>query len=274
MAKPSPKTAEGRDGKGRSASPVHQTAPSRPYRVGYFLTPNFTMMAFTSAIEPLRLANQVMERQLYSWRLYSVDGQPVRASNGVEVRVDEPYTQARDLSAAILCAGNGVQALDHRDAITALRRLSSFGTALGAVCTGTYVLAKGGLLNGYQSTIHWENQAALMAEFPDLDVTSELFEIDRNRFTCAGGTAAADMMLSIIGRDHGPALATAVTDQLIHHRAWAWRIPACSAWSPAWKKPSRPPSVAAIWPRKLAFHPANSSACSQNTLATRRPATI
>ncbi len=191
---------------------------TRPYNVGFFLTPHFTMMAFTSAIEPLRLANQVSNRNLYSWRLYSADGQPVRASNNVEVRVDEPYSQARELGAAILCAGNGVQSLDHRDAIAALRRLSSFGTSLGAVCTGTYVLARAGLLDGYQSTIHWENQAALMAEFPDLDVTSELFEIDRTRFTCAGGTAAADMMLSIIARDHGQALATAVTDQLIHHR--------------------------------------------------------
>ncbi len=197
---------------------VPTVSPVLPFRVGFFLTPNFTMMAFTSAIEPLRLANQVTERKLYHWQLYSADGQPVRASNGVEIRVDEPYGQARGLGSAILCAGNGVQSLDHRDAIAALRRLSSFGTSLGAVCTGTYVLAKAGLLDGYQSTIHWENQAALMAEFPTLDVTSELFEIDRNRFTCAGGTAAADMMLSIIARDHGQALATAVTDQLIHHR--------------------------------------------------------
>jgi AraC family transcriptional regulator, glycine betaine-responsive activator len=202
----------------RSPPAVVPRQPARPVRVGFFLVPNFTMMAFTSAIEPLRLANQVTERPLYAWTLYSNDGGPVRASNSVEIRVDEPFGQARDLSAAILCAGNGVQTLDHRDVIAALRRLSTFGASLGAVCTGTYVLAKAGLLDGYQATIHWENQASLVAEFPHLDITSELFEIDRNRFTCAGGTAAADMMLSIIARDHGQALATAVTDQLIHHR--------------------------------------------------------
>jgi AraC family transcriptional regulator, glycine betaine-responsive activator len=200
------------------AAAIVPRQPARPVRVGFFLVPNFTMMAFTSAIEPLRLANQVTERPLYVWRLFSSDGGAVAASNGVEVRVDEPFAQARDLSAAILCAGNGVQNLDHRDVMAVLRRLSSFGTSLGAVCTGTYVLAKAGLLEGYQSTIHWENQASLTAEFPQLDITSELFEIDRNRFTCAGGTAAADMMLSIIARDHGQTLATAVTDQLIHHR--------------------------------------------------------
>ncbi len=193
-------------------------APARVCRVGYFLVPNFTMMAFTSAIEPLRLANLVADQTLYEWALYSADGQPVRASNGVEVRVDGPVAATHDLYAVILCAGIGVQLVNHRECVVALRRLSSFGTALGAVCTGTYVLAKAGLVDDYRTTIHWENQASLVAEFPHLHVTSELFEIDRNRFTCAGGTAAADMMLSIIARDHGAALATAVTDQLIHHR--------------------------------------------------------
>jgi AraC family transcriptional regulator, glycine betaine-responsive activator len=203
---------------GTGLAPRSTLAHLRSYRVGFFLVPNFTMMAFTSAIEPLRLANQVAERTHYEWMLYSADGRPVRASNGVEVSVQAPVSQARDLSAAVLCSGNGVQTYDHREVIASLRRLSSFGTALGAVCTGSYVLAKAGLLDGYQSTIHWENQASFMAEFPHLDVTSELFEIDRGRFTCAGGTAAADMMLSIIARDQGQALATAVTDQLIHHR--------------------------------------------------------
>jgi transcriptional regulator GlxA family with amidase domain len=80
------------------------------------------------------------------------------------------------------------------------------------------VLAKAGLLDGYQSTIHWENHSGLVSEFPHLDVSQELFEIDRNRLTCAGGTAAVDMMLSVIMKDHGPDIASRVTDQLIHHR--------------------------------------------------------
>jgi len=108
--------------------------------------------------------------------------------------------------------------MQHRDLIATVRRLASFGSGLGAVCTGTYVLAKAGLLNGYQSTIHWENLPAMMADFPDLDVTEELFEIDRNRFTCAGGTAAIDMMLSIIAQDYDRDLAAHVTDLMVYHR--------------------------------------------------------
>lgn len=176
------------------------------------------MIAFTSAIEPLRLANRVSRRDLYAWRVFSVDGAPVRASNGVEIAVQSAHREAKGLTAAVVCAGLEVHQVDHGELIRTLRRLASFGSAIGAVCTGTYVLAKAGLIDGYQATVHWENRDGLLAEFPDLDVSHELFEIDRTRFTCAGGTAAVDMMLSIIARDHGADIASQVTDQLIHHR--------------------------------------------------------
>jgi transcriptional regulator GlxA family with amidase domain len=186
--------------------------------IGFLFAPRFSMIAFTSAVEPLRLANRISGRHLYEWRLFSHDGSPVRASNDVEIAVTGSFAQARKLHAAIVCGGLDVQTFDHRELMATLRRLTSFGAEIGAVCTGTYVLAKAGLLDGYQATIHWENHAGLVAEFPRLAVSQELFQIDRNRLTCAGGTAAVDMMLAVITRDHGPALASQVTDQLIHHR--------------------------------------------------------
>jgi transcriptional regulator GlxA family with amidase domain len=142
----------------------------------------------------------------------------VQASNGIEIGAAGSFSAVRDVSAAIVCAGLDVQRHDHRELMAALRRLSSFGTIIGAVCTGTHVLARAGLLEGYRATIHWENHSSLVAEFPDLDISQELFEVDRNRLTCAGGTAAIDMMLSLIRREHGPEIAAQVTDQLIHHR--------------------------------------------------------
>lgn len=182
------------------------------------LVPQFSMIAFTSAIEPLRLANRASSRALYEWRLFSADGEAVAASNGIRIGVDGSFAEARNLDVALVSAGVDVQAPNHRLLMAALRRLASFGSGLGALCTGTYVLARAGLLDGYRATIHWENLLGLQAEFPGLDVGQELFEIDRNRFTCAGGTAAADMMLSLIMRDHGPDIASEVTEQLIHHR--------------------------------------------------------
>lgn len=204
---------------GRRTALSGNTAAQRAVtRLGLVLVPDFSMIAFTSAIEPLRLANRSLGRAHYEWQVLSDDGQPVKASNGVSVAVDGSIATAKDLHLVLVCAGVDVETLDHAALIKHLRRLSLFGTGLGAVCTGTFVLAKGGLLDGYQCTIHWENHAGLVAEFPNLDVTQELFEIDRGRLTCAGGTAAIDMMLSMVMRDHGIETAMSVTDQLIHHR--------------------------------------------------------
>lgn len=182
------------------------------------LTEQFSMIAFTAAIEPLRLANRATGRKLYEWHLYSADGVTAEASNGVRVNVGQSFRDAPNMDAVVVCAGVDVQLIDHRDLISVVRRLTKFGASPGAVCTGAYVLAKAGLLDGYRCTIHWENRPGIRADFPDLDIGEELFEIDRDRFTCAGGVAAADMMLSLIKRDHGEAVSSAVTDQLIHHR--------------------------------------------------------
>jgi AraC family transcriptional regulator, glycine betaine-responsive activator len=186
--------------------------------VGFMLVEKFSMMAFSSAIEPLRLANRAAQRDLYRYSLWSENGKSCQASNAVEVQVAGAFGDAQKLDMLIVCGGVDIHRFDHRALQTTLRRSCSRGSAIGAVCTGTYVLAKAGLLDGYRATIHWENLASLSSEHDQLEIGSDLFEIDRNRFTCAGGTAAADMMLSLIARDHGPDLAAAVAEQLIHHR--------------------------------------------------------
>jgi AraC family transcriptional regulator, glycine betaine-responsive activator len=191
---------------------------SAPQVFGFMLTEQFSMIAFTAAIEPLRLANRATGRKLYEWHLYSADGVTAEASNGVRVNVEHSFRDAPNMDAVVVCAGVDVQLMDHRDLILVVRRLTKFGASPGAVCTGAYVLAKAGLLDGYRCTIHWENRPGIRADFPDLDIGEDLFEIDRDRFTCAGGVAAADMMLSLIKRDHGESVSSAVTDQLIHHR--------------------------------------------------------
>ncbi len=176
------------------------------------------MIAFASALEPLRLANRAMNTRVYRWRVLTGDGQPVTASNGIPVAADGSYGDTAGASAAIVCSGVDVQSFDHRDMTAKLRALATRGIPLGALCTGSYVLARAGLLDGHRCTIHWENFNSFREEFPDLSVTQELFEIDRARFTCAGGTAAIDMMLSVIAQQKGQDIAAQVTDQLIHHR--------------------------------------------------------
>lgn len=189
-----------------------------PHRIGFYLVPQFSMIAFASAVEPLRLANRVNGSGLFEFYNYSLDGRPVAASNGMTINVDGRLADQEALSAIFVCGGLDVQRYAPRALLTQLRRLAAAGTNVGAMCTGTHVLARAGLLAGYRCTIHWENLSSFHEEFPTVDVTSELFEIDRNRFTCAGGTAAVDMMLNLIALQAGHSIAAAVADQLIHHR--------------------------------------------------------
>lgn len=188
------------------------------HTVGFLLVPNFSMIAFTSAVEVLRLANYVTGAKAFAWRLYSPDGKAIEASNGVAVSVDGSYADIGPMPEIIVCSGLDVQKIDHTALIAKLRKLAFYGVSIGAVCTGAYILAKAGLLEGHRCAIHWENFDSFREEFPDLEVTQELYEIDRNRFTCAGGTAAIDMMLALVAAKKGGVIAALVTDELIHHR--------------------------------------------------------
>lgn len=202
-----------------SLAPDDRRNDAQPtHTIGFALTPRFSAAPFFSAVDALRLANEATGRRLYSWRLYSQDGQPVESSAGIAVGVDGAYADIGPMPQVIVCGGADIQNSDQSVLIAKLRKLAFYGVTIGALCTGAHVLARAGLLDGYRCTIHWEIQDAFREEFPDLNVTQELFEIDRNRITCAGGTAAIDMMLSFIAQKNGPDIAAAVTDALIHHR--------------------------------------------------------
>ncbi len=189
-----------------------------PQRIGLVLIPNFSMIAFTAAVETLRLANRTSGRSLYQWSLFSVDGEPVKASNSIELHPEGNLEAANGLGTVAVCSGADVQRFEDKALISWLRRMARRDTDIGALCTGSHLLARAGLLDGYRCTIHWESLAGFVEEFPDIEVSDELFEIDRNRFTCSGGTAAIDLMLNVIARQHGYELAVGVADQFLHER--------------------------------------------------------
>ncbi|MEO1328589.1 MAG: GlxA family transcriptional regulator [Pseudomonadota bacterium] len=182
----------------------------------FVLCPKLSMIAFAAALEPLRIANRLSHETLYDWRLMTEDGDVATCSSGTRVAPDGGLLDLPRGATAFVCSGLDAQFAAGKALLTWLRKQERRGVALGGMCTGSFILAKAGLLEGRRCTIHWENQPALAEEFPELEVTNHLFEIDGSRFTCAGGAASADMMLEIIARDHGQDLASLVADQLIH----------------------------------------------------------
>ena len=185
---------------------------------GIFLVPQFSMMAFTLAVEPLRVANRAAGRTLYQWRLISRDGLAVASSSGIEVLPHCAIAGVERLPNLIVVAGLDAPRYQDKAVFAWLRGLARRGCRVGALSTGSYLLARAGLLNGYRCTIHWENLAGFQEDFPDLEVSAELCEIDRNRFTCSGGTASLDLMLNLIAMEYGRDLATNIAETFLHER--------------------------------------------------------
>ena len=187
-----------------------------PERFVFLLLENFTLIAFACAIEPLRLANRISGRSLYDWTVISETGAPVAASNGVRVGADGGLVEVGRDATIVVCGGTNVKAAATRGVLTWLRRESRRGMAIGAVCTGAMALARAGLLEGRRCTIHWENRDSFEEDFPDIAISQTVYVIDQNRYTAAGGTASADLMLKLVARKHGPEIANLVADQMIH----------------------------------------------------------
>ncbi|HXH04262.1 MAG TPA: GlxA family transcriptional regulator [Candidatus Competibacteraceae bacterium] len=192
---------------------------NQSYRVGFLLVPNFSVISFASASEPLRMANMVAGRRLYEILLISADGRPVAASSGVQMVADCVMAQAPRLDLVLVCGPNPIPPQPERAMLDWLRGQARDGVPLGGVCTGSYLLARAGLLDGYRCTIHWEDMDRLRESFPHIVVSSRLFEVDRDRYTCSGGTAPMDMMFHLIAQHwKDRKLVAAVSELLVCER--------------------------------------------------------
>ncbi|WP_440997413.1 GlxA family transcriptional regulator [Arhodomonas sp. SL1] len=188
-------------------------------RFGFLLVPGFTYVGFACAVEPLRLANMVAGEARFEAVTATPDGAPVRASNGVLTAPDFSIRELPPLDALFVCGPNPIAYPDERRLVGWLRMLAGRRVALGGIDTGSYLLARAGLLDGYRCTIHWQDREEMLSRFPDIVVSNHLFELDGDRYTSSGGTAAMDMMLQLIARrDDSGRLAAAVADLLVHDR--------------------------------------------------------
>ena len=184
----------------------------------FLLMPEFSMMALTAAIDPLRHANSVLGQENYRWGVYSGTGEPVFSSSHLEINPSGALCAIDPRSTIVLCGGPNIATHTSPQLICWLRRVARHSPMLGGLCTAPRVLAEAGVLDGYNATIHWEYLDAFRESFPKVSVSESLFEIDRDRFTCTGETAGIDMMLTLLSARHGNDLATKVAEQVLHAR--------------------------------------------------------
>ena len=198
----------------------------KPVRVEFALVPGFSLLALSCAVDALRAANLVLGRGAYEWRLSADPGDPqVGESVPSSSHIRLPAASLADRRAPgaasdLIAVVGGERSHDYESPALAgsLARAAGRGARIGSISDGAFPVAAAGLFDGYRSTIHWKCLDAYRERFPDLDIRNSIYEIDRNRFSCAGGTTSLDLMLTFVMEAHGGETASLVAENYVHDR--------------------------------------------------------
>ena len=186
------------------------------FRVGVLLVDGFALMSYASVVEPLRAANLLDGRELYHVRNVPASGDAATSSGGAVLFGSGVIGSDVDFDLLLVVAGGDPAAFRDERVFNWLRHLSRVGVRLGGVSGGPVILAAAGLMAGRRMTVHWEHAAALAEISPSLSIERNLYVIDRDRVTCAGGMAPMDLMHALIAEHHGPRFARLVSDWFLH----------------------------------------------------------
>lgn len=163
------------------------------------------MACLTSAIEPLRAANEISGRKVFAWALVGEELAPVRSSAEVRFDVDMALADLAKVDELFLISPPVAEFANPRKGFAALRRLGRAGMTLGAFSGGIFPLARAGVMTGRKCSVHWCYEAAFKAEFPAIAAHETVIIRDRRRITASGAGAVFDLMLRLIeerlGRD-------------------------------------------------------------------------
>lgn len=167
-------------------------------RLGFLMFPGFPMACLTSAIEPLRAANEIMGRREFEWQLVAETNAPVQSSAEVRFQPDVTLAELTAVDHLYLISPPTAEFADPRQSPARLRWLDRTGLTLGAFSGGIFPLARAGLMAGRGCSVHWCYEAAFKAEFPDVNATEAMILREKRRITASGAGVVFDLMLRLI----------------------------------------------------------------------------
>lgn len=188
----------------------------RPQHFVFLLVENHTHLTLACATEPLRIANMISGEPLYTWSYASEDGVSAQASSGSVTLVQHAFGDLPRCDRLFVIPGLGMTGFITPALLASLRKARTTGAQVGALCSGAWVLAEAGFLDGMQAAIHWEYHDAFVERFPEVTLVRSVFVADEKHVTASGGTATADLMLHLIDQDHGYDLSVAVSDMMVY----------------------------------------------------------
>jgi transcriptional regulator GlxA family with amidase domain len=187
-----------------------------PRRVAFVLLDNFSMMAFTGAVDALVTANLMSTVPLYEVLVVGGVEEVVVSDLGITISAGCRLAdlEERQQHLIVVCGGFRVQLQADPLLRTKLRSADAAGAMLGGLWNGAYFLAEAGLLDGYDCAFHPDGRAMMAELFPKVRLSSHAFILDRQRIGCAGANSSLGMMLEVLRRDCGDSLFNAVEEVL------------------------------------------------------------
>jgi len=187
-------------------------------RVAVVAYPGVQMLDVTGPIEVFAAAARLARRPAYAVEVLAAAAGPVTSQSGIRVVADRAWTAVtRGIDTLLVAGGQGTaDAMRDRGLLAWLRRMAPRVRRLGSVCSGTFLLAEAGLLDGRRATTHWSVCDRLAARYPAIRVESDpIFVRDGSVYSSAGVTAGIDLALALVEEDHGRELALHTARQLV-----------------------------------------------------------
>lgn len=186
-------------------------------KIGFILLPGYSSMSYVSAMEPLLMCNELMgETRFETFTVALADNRSL-SSLGNPIDTHYSLSDAPEADAWIV-AGMSPARHPKTPGLDEFLLTRSSRAALGGLASGSYTLAKAGLLNGYRGVVHWLTLEELVREHKSILLANEQFCIDRDRLTCRGGSASLDLMLMWIAKQVGADTAEAISKYFVNER--------------------------------------------------------
>jgi AraC family transcriptional activator FtrA len=167
-------------------------------------------------VEVFGLPRPELPVEWYRFAVASLDPGPLRASGGVQVRAGRRLGGLRDADTIIIPGWRDPDEVPPESLLRALRRAHERGARIAAICSGAFVLAAAGLLDGRRATTHWHYADKLRARYPRVQVEPNVLYVDEGSvLTSAGSAAGIDLCLHIVRRDYGAEIANRVARRLV-----------------------------------------------------------
>lgn len=185
-------------------------------RVTLLVLPDSSMMSLASVLDTMRAANRIASRDLFEWNIATLSGKSASLTSGLAIDPDTVLDADSSGDVLIIIASFNQQHHAGPAHLKLIKRLARNFAAVGGIETGSWILARSGLLEGRAATTHWEDLEEFATHFPGVELKADRFVIDGPVFTTGGASPTFDFMLYLIRKRYGYPLAMEVSSVFIY----------------------------------------------------------